>query len=298
MFPRQPYKSSVDKPWHEVKNLVATQKFDGASFYVPIDSQGNLRFFSRALNVAGTYPERTSQLPHLTTKKLPQFAGNVYNVELIHTGHSKENRESHAKVSGILNSKTEKSIATQKETGPVRAVLIDVVNPKFATYKEKLLHMKQVQDAFGNPDILFVAHPHIGKAETVKLIDKTRNEGREGIIVTSLTEPESNNPRVKVVHNTYYNLRVKGLVEEVDLLGRPKGSLGAAELEDATDRSVGKVGTGFSKEEREYFWQHPEEIIGKVIQVKTKGLVKHEGAIRAGVWNGFADGQVDKVEFK
>lgn len=298
MYTRHSYKSNVDLPWHTIKDPVATEKFDGAHYYLEIDSKGNSKYYSRRESVKGGFPERSEKLPHLIDKKLPQFAGNVYSVELIHTGKKKEDRESHPFLSGLLNSLPEKSKATQEETGPIRAVLIDVVNPDFPTYKEKLIHMKQVQDAFGKSELLFVAHPHVGKAETVKLIDKTRNEGREGVIVTSLTDPESNNPRIKVLHNIYYNLRVKRLIQEVDIKGNFKNSMGAAELEDATGRIVGKVGTGFSQKEREEFWAKPSLLVGHLIQVKTKGTVKEGGSIRAAVWNGFADGRIDKVEFK
>jgi hypothetical protein len=95
-----------------------------------------------------------------------------------------------------------------------------------------------------------------------------------------------------------YNLRVKGMQQEVDIKGNKKDSMGALVLEDATGREVGKCGTGFTKEEREDFWKNPSMVLGKLIQVKTKGLVKEEGYIRAGVYNGFSDGEIDKVEFR
>ena len=31
------------------------------------------------------------------------------------------------------------------------------------------------------------------------------------------------------------------------------------------------VGSGFTDEQRRYYWNHPDEIIGKIVQIKFKG---------------------------
>lgn len=295
MFQRAKYKTSQEKDWTSIPNPVAMLKRDGAHFFLSVDTEGKPHYFSRRESVKGGFPERTSQLPHLASIKLPQYAGHTYSVELIHTGLSKNSPESHPRSSGILNSLAPRAIQTQADTGPVRAVLIDVINPPLSTYKAKLLHMKELEKAVGKPDVLFVDTPAITFPDIVKLINKTKTEGREGVIITSLTEPEQNNTRIKVKHVDHYNLRVSKVIQEVDIRGTLKPSMGALEVVDATGRVVANVGSGFTKAEREEIWKDREKWIGELIQVKTMGLLKSEGRLRSPIFNGIADGDIDEV---
>jgi hypothetical protein len=295
MFPRAKYRDDSEVTWQSFKSPSASLKRDGGSYYLTIDDKGNQRYFSRRPSVKGGYPERTSVLPHITSVKLPQFAGHVFNVELIHTGHDKATPESHPKVSGILNSLTEKSLQTQKETGPVRAVLLDVVNPPFSTYRDKLLHMKALEKAVGKPDLLFVDTPEITIPGIVKLIAKTKAEGREGVVITDLEAPEYKNVRVKIKHKNTMNLRVVRILQEVDIRGNPKPSAGALELADATGRIVGKVGTGFTKQDREDIWNNQEEWLTKVVQVTFRNIVREGGMLIQPAYNGLSDGEVDSI---
>jgi hypothetical protein len=294
MFARQPYKEQED--WTTLKDPVATVKYDGAHYFLAVKDDGALTFHSRRPSVKGGFPERTEKLPHLTTKKFPELSGNVYSVELIHTGHKKENKESHPAVSGLLNSLAPKSIADQKEKGPIRAVLIDVINPPLPTYKDKLLHMKDVEKKIGKPDLVFVPEPAITKEAIVKLITKTKVHGHEGVIITSLTTPEATNPRIKIKHKNTYNLRVTKIQQEIDMHGKPKEQAGALIVEDAIGREVASVGTGLSRELKQEIWKNKGDWIGRLIQVETMGTVKEKGRLRAPVYNGDADGDIDLVE--
>jgi hypothetical protein len=297
MYQRARYKEYNQVPIHSIKDPVATLKRDGAHFFLQIDNEGNQKYYSRRPSVKGGHPERSAQIPHLSTKKLPEFAGQVFSVELIHTGHNKNNPESHVATSGILNSLPARSILTQENTGPIRAVLIDVIDPPLPTYRDKLLHMKSLEKKFGNPEILFVDDPAIGIHEIQKLAVKTKAEGREGIITTSLSTPEPVNTRIKLKHFYTYNLRVNRVIQEFDISGNPKDSMGALECTDATGRIVCYVGTGFSRELRQEIWKNPSAWIGKLIQVKTMGLSIVGGRLRAPSYNGDADGEISKVEY-
>ena len=295
MFQRAKYKATRDTPWHSIPDPVGTLKYDGGHDFLIFDQEGNQSYFSRRPSVKGGFPEHTQKIPHISSKKMPEFAGQVFSVELIHSGHSKHDVESHPKVSGISNSLVPRALQTQIDTGPVRAVLIDVINPVMPTYTDKLLHMKKVQDKFGNPDLLFVPHPAVGHEEIVKLINSSKKQGREGIIVTSLTKPEHLNPRIKVVHKTNLNLRVTGMNQEVDIHGNLKPSMGSLELADASGRNVGKVGTGFDKETREEAFKDPGKWVGQLIQVTSRGVSGPGGKLIAPVYNGISDGEIDLV---
>lgn len=294
MFDRAKYRSHSEIDWRTLKDPVATVKYDGANYFLPVEADGSLRFFSRRESVKGGFPERTQQLPHLTNKKLPGFAGQVFNVELIHSGFSPYGKESHREVSGILNSLKDRSIQTQSERGPVRAVLHNVITPELATYKGKLVHMKALQDAFGDPKLLRVAEPSLGHVDIHKLIEETKLRGHEGVIITSLTTPEDKNTRVKIKHIQTFNLLVVDILQEVDKDGKLKDSAGALVVADRSGRIVANVGTGFSKEQRYEIWHNKPAWIHRLIQVKTMGL--SASRLRMPVYNGDADGELDLVE--
>ena len=291
MYERHKYKevstSFLPEPDH-----VATLKRDGANYFVPVAEDGSLAFISRRESVRGGYPDRTASLPHLTAKKLPQYAGNVYNVELIHTGHTKNFPESHRQLSGILNSLPERAKATQAALGPIRAVLHNVINPDLGTYSEKRKHMEEVVAALDIPEVFFLDEAHTGPAIR-DLIESTRRHGREGVIITSLTRPESDNPRLKIKHKLHHNLRISKIIQEVDKNGNLKNSMGAAEVSDASGKVVGTVGTGWSRADRLSAFQRPSEWVGRLIQVESMGLALNK--LRSPVYNGDADGDIDLV---
>jgi len=293
MFTRAKYKDSKKLELSSIENPAAMIKYDGGNYFMQVQGDGSLKFFSRRESVKGDFPERSSKLPHFANVRIPEFAGNVVNVELIHTGHSKDNVESHPNVSGILNSLPERAAQTQKETGPIRAAMFNVVSPEFNTYAEKLQHLAKIEKALNKPNLIFVPEVKIGLDNIFKLIEKTEASGREGVVVTSLTAPENKNARLKIKHLQTYNVLVKGVIQERDILGNLKASTGALDLIDGSGRNVGKVGIGFSRELREEIHKDPSKWIGRLIQVKA--LPPTGTKLRMPVYNGDADGEIDTI---
>lgn len=292
MYNRAKYKAHTEKDWTELPDPVASKKRDGGNFWVSIDSEGVPSYISRRPSVKGGFPDRTASLPHLSFK-VPELAGHIINVELVHTGHSRLGKDSHSTVSGILNSLAPRAIQTQATIGPVRASMFNVLNPEFSTFKEKLEYLKKVEQLVGKPDVFFV-EPHVeGRSAIEALIKQTKDAGHEGVIITSSTKHESDNTRIKVKHLDTYNLLISNIIQERDKDGNPKESMGALELTDATGRVVGYVGTGFSRADRIDAWSNPDKWKGELGQVKTMGPARN--ALRMPVWNGFADGQIDRV---
>lgn len=292
MFQRAKYHDDMSKIYN-AEERVSSLKYDGANFFLKFDNEGVPTFTSRRISVKGDPIEKADRVPHLS-KVLPSQAGKVYNVELIHTGHDPHNPESHSRVSGLLNSLPERSIREQGVDGPIRAVVFDVVHPKIATYREKIEHMKNLQEDFGDKDLLFHPHFEFGEDGMERLIAKSKKEGLEGIITVDLNEDESKNPRIKLVHKKYYNLKVRGTVQERDIHGNLKPSAGALELEDATGKGVGRVGTGFDRATRVDIHENPNAWINKIIQVKAMKPTASK-KLRQPVYNGDADGDLDTV---
>ena len=146
------------------------------------------------------------------------------------------------------------------------------------------------------PDLIFVPRLHKTPAAIEALIGSTQRLKREGAIIASLTELEVNNPRIKIKHKLMYNLRISGILQEVDIKGNKKDSAGAVEVEDATGRVVANVGTGLDRETRLDIWKNPQKWMHELIQVETMGLAKPGGRLRMPVYNGIADGAIDTVE--
>jgi hypothetical protein len=284
----------VEGDWTKLEHPVASKKWDGAHFILTVQPDASLTFHSRRESVKGGYPERSSQLPHLA-KQMPDYIGNQFAVELVHTGLAKSETESHPTVSGILNSLAPRAIATQAEKGPVRAVLIDVKNPDLATYKDKIEYIKKFEKDFGNNEVMFAPHLEHGVENINKYLDKIKGDKGEGLIVADYEQPETESVRYKVKNYVTYNLRAQGQQQEIDIKGNPKDSMGALYLYDASGKMVGKVGTGFDRETRINARKHPEMFDGKLIQVRAYPPSVPGGQIRFPVYNGFADGEIDRV---
>lgn len=208
MYERHKYSDDLSK-MDKLQNPVATKKWDGANYFMAIDSEGKPSFVSRRESVKGGYPDRTSKVPHLADIRLPEFKNHVFNVELIHTGNSKDNQESHPTVSGILNSLAPRAVEQQQLTGPIRAVMFDVIHPPVNTYKGKLELLKRVENTANKPDLLFVPETKIGKDAISKFIAHTAHQNDEGVVITDLEAPEETNLRIKVKHTRTANLRIK-----------------------------------------------------------------------------------------
>lgn len=292
MYERHRYTDNTKK-LQNIDDPVATKKYDGANFFMKIDGEGKPSFVSRRESVKGGFPDRTEKVPHLADIRIPEFKNHVFNVELIHTGKSVDNQESHPLVSGILNSLAPRAVEQQQLHGPIRAVLFDVIDPKVTTYKEKLALMKKVEVSAQKPDLLFVPETKIGKEEIENLIKNTRHQGDEGVIITDLNKPEDENVRIKIKHFKTANLKIKGITQELDQYGNPKESTGAFIVEDSSGREVANVGTGITRETRIQSWQNPKAWIGKAIQVKYMEVAANR--LRHPIYNGESDGDLDKI---
>ena len=74
-----------------------------------------------------------------------------------------------------------------------------------------------------------------------------------------------NNGILKIKSFHHADIRCTGVVEGD---GKYKGMLGLINC-DYKGFNLG-VGSGFTDEQRRYYWEHPNEIIGKIVQIKYK----------------------------
>lgn len=277
---------------NKMEDPVGTIKYDGANFFLRYDHTGDPSFISRRVSVSGDIIDRTEKVPHLA-KRIPELANKVFNVELIHTGHDHTEVESPTRVSGLLNALPPRSLEEQRQDGPIRAVIFDVIDPSLKRFKDKIPHIQNLQSHFGDSSLMFAPKYHHGHEAISKLINDTRDEKREGVIVLDHSKEEEKNPRVKIKHVNHYNLKISKILQEIDKHGNPKKSAGAVEVVDAAGQVVGNVGTGFDRKTREDIFENQHEWLGKLIKVKA--MKPTASKLRSPVYWGDADGELDSI---
>lgn len=106
--------------------------------------------------------------------------------------------------------------------------------------------------------------------EYLKLADL---DGWEGLMLNKDTKWENkrNNGILKVKTFKHADIVCTDVVEGD---GKYKGVLGLIKC-DYKGFELG-VGSGFTDEQRNYYWQHKDEIIGKIVQIKYKGETKNK----------------------
>jgi len=110
--------------------------------------------------------------------------------------------------------------------------------------------------------------------EIAELVTPIWKRGGEGIMLNTFEgcyELKRSNSLLKVKYVESMDLKVVNIQEGT---GKYEGMLGALVV-DYKGYRVG-VGSGFSDEERRRFWDNPEEIIGKTIEVDTFGESKDQ----------------------
>lgn len=145
------------------------------------------------------------------------------------------------------------------------------------TYSRRRLLLGGLEEAIGDmvdfqdyaPSVEVVEELYNGTehSEIWKWLDYAEQHDWEGIMINLDTPYECKRTKnlIKVKRFYTYDLRVVGVEEGT---GRNKGVLGSF-IVKYKENTV-NVGTGFTDEQRKHFWEHRDEMIGKIIEVKYK----------------------------
>lgn len=102
-------------------------------------------------------------------------------------------------------------------------------------------------------------------------LDKITSEGGEGVMINISDAPYMCRRTKYLLKCKKFNTADVRVLDVEEGTGSNKGKLGAVKIEflgpDGKPYTC-KVGSGFEQPEREYFWKHPEAILGKIIQIK------------------------------
>lgn len=143
------------------------------------------------------------------------------------------------------------------------------------TYSERHKRLKDLQveivmeELEENLEVVEMFYEGYDHSEIWKWLDYAENHDYEGCIVNldACYECKRTKNLLKVKKFYTYDLEVVGVEEGT---GRNKGTLGALVVQ--YKNNTVNVGSGFTDEERRYYWNNQSEIIGRVIEVKYKEI--------------------------
>lgn len=105
------------------------------------------------------------------------------------------------------------------------------------------------------------------------LLNEANKKGWEGLMLNKNTvwKNKRNNGILKVKSFKHADILCTGIVEGD---GKYKGTLGLIKC-DYKGYELG-VGSGFTDYQRNFFWNNPDEIVGKIVQIKYKGETQNK----------------------
>lgn len=247
------------------KKFLITEKFDGVRCMLIFNDAGEPTFFSRAGKPFDDMVELSEEVKQLDT----QF---VYDGELLLGVDEKID-------SADLYRMTVKVTAKDGiKTGLVYNVFdcmpkSDLLNGMCTiSCVRRKQQLSEQLSSLSLPHVKNVPILYAGEeiSEIDRICDLYTDMGREGVMVNLADAPyecKRSKNLLKVKRFNTADVRVLDLEEGS---GANKGKLGAVIIEFiAPDQKkyTCKVGSGFEKDEREFFFEHPEKILGHIIEI-------------------------------
>lgn len=206
-------------------------------------------------------------------EKIPNAKDYVFDGELIYKNpEGLTDSESFQKGTGIAQSKNK----TKEE---LKLVLFDVLPRKefdkgtsIDTYKirrQKLIELKSFETE--NIQIVTMFYEGIDQSKIWEWLDYAEQHDMEGLMLSLDSPYECKRTKNLIKVKKFYDFDLE-IIDVEEGTGRNKGRLGAFVVDYNGNRV--NVGSGFSDEERNTFWEDRENLIGRVITVKYKEISK------------------------
>ena len=133
---------------------------------------------------------------------------------------------------------------------------------------------KEISDlGLENIEVVPIVYEGTNKSKIDELLEKADSLGWEGLMLNKDTKWKNkrNNGILKVKSFKHADILCTDVIEGD---GKYKGTLGLIKC-DYKGYELG-VGSGFTDEQRHYYWKHRDEIVGKIVQIKYKGETKNK----------------------
>ena len=124
-----------------------------------------------------------------------------------------------------------------------------------------------------NIEVVPILYEGTDKSKIQEWLDKADDMGWEGCMLNKDTKWKNkrNNGILKVKSFKHADILCTDVIEGD---GKYKGTLGLIKC-DYKGFELG-VGSGFTDSQRDYYWNHRDEIVGKIVQIKYKGETKNK----------------------
>ena len=223
-----------------------------------------------------------SGLDHIINdiKKIPNYDNYFFNGELIRNNiDNLSDNDNFQLGTGIINSDDSDKSCIQfviYEMIPVEEFEKGESKYKYKDRKHKYLIPLSETISEKELDSLKVV-PFVYEGTDISVIDSLLNEankkGWEGLMLNKNTvwKNKRNNGILKVKSFKHADILCTDVVEGD---GKYKGTLGLIKC-DYKGYELG-VGSGFTDSQRNFFWNNPDEIVGKIVQIKYKGETQNK----------------------
>ena len=263
-------------------------KMDGIRCSALVDNDGNIQFLSRQGHKILGLNEITDTIEKLGLK------GYFIDGELIKINEDNIASDINFRLTTkIVNSKSDDKRGLEFVVFDITPIE-DYYNGKSNLPYEQRLELMNELIGDGNKFVRLVEK--FGITDNVEEVYQKLNEdvadGKEGLILNTLSGVYSFGKRPKDI------LKVKAFSDAdvlvVDILegeGRLEGKLGKVKVQFKYEGKIytSFVGSGFNDIEREYYWEHKDELINKVITIKYFEISKNEKdgvSFRFPTWQG------------
>lgn len=251
------------------KEIIITEKIDGVRCVCVVDENGNCTFWSRQGKEITGLIEIKDEIVKLGCKNIVldgeitiNSCKNMVNFDIFEATSSKISEKNDSK-SGLLYNVFDCIPLSKFKEGKCNTT----------TRARKKYVSEKIEEANVNNDFL-ISLPILYAGEYDEKIVKDLHQsvverGGEGLMINIADAPyetkrTKNLLKVKMMYTV--DLRIKGF-EKGSVGSKFERTLGAIVV-DYKGYDV-KVGSGYSNEQREYFWKHQNELIGRVIEVQT-----------------------------
>lgn len=213
-------------------------------------------------------------------EQLPKHENYMFNGELIRKNYDNLSDNDNFQIgTGIINS-------DESDKSCIKFVIYECIpNEEFENGESKLKY-KARREQILNPLISAISRLNTDNLEVVPIIyegtdksviplllDKADKDGWEGLMLNKDTrwKNKRNNGILKIKSFKHSDIRCTEIIEGD---GKYKGTLGLIKC-DYKGHDLG-VGSGFTDKQRDYYWNNPNEIIGKIVQIKFKAETKNK----------------------
>jgi DNA ligase-1 len=221
----------------------------------------------------------------------------VFDGELVLKSCGLSDSEAFQKGTGIANSKNE----TKEE---LEYVIFDTMSSvefeqkkcdiKYGARRSSLENLPEVFKRLGLTNIRIVPFFYRGynHEKIWEYLDYAEANDMEGVIVNLDTPYEFKRTKSLIKVKKFFDIDLKCIRIEQGEKGKYKNTLGAIVCK-YKDSEV-KVGSGFTEELRNYYWNNPDDIIGKIVSVKYKEATKNKNGTESLQFPVFLAVRVDK----